>query len=142
MSRERIEYDLEVLRAYLDDPSWVVDSDDGEWIYVYTGTQGFTLQINIANFPYAPPPVFIDRMLYDRRGNPLDSPSHDCHTLQAKNGKTQICYYKPSMWVSDESLLMVYYLGALWCQAYWKWVTTGCGTIDDWIFQIRNGNCS
>lgn len=140
MDYERIEYELKVLKAW-NNPSWIEVSDDGRWVYAYTGENGFTLHIDVSNFPYAPPPVFIDRMLYDRRGNALDSPSHASHTLQAQNGKTQICYYRPSRWISDESLLMVYRLGVVWCQAYWKWLATGLETIDYWIDEIRNGNC-
>lgn len=139
MNRERLGLELEIMMRYLRNPSWIATNNTGNWLYVYTGEQNFTLHICLDRFPYAPPPVLIDRMLYDRIGCPLDSSSHDRHTLQAMDGKTQICYYNPTKWVSDESLWMVYNLGVLWCQAYWKWMTTGRGTIDGWIDRIRNG---
>lgn len=140
MNRERIEFELEVLRRLIN-PKWIEISDNNERLYLYTGEHQFTLQIYLGLFPYAPPPVFVDRMLYDRRGNPLDAPSHDCHTLQASDGRTQICYYKPSMWVTNETLWNVYRLGVLWCQSYWNWINTGIETIDYWIKQNKE-NCN
>lgn len=136
--RERIGFELQILRSYLD-PSWVFASDD-ERLFLFTGEHGLTVQIALEDFPYAPPQVVFDRMLYDPEGRPMDSPSHVNHTLPAVDGKTRICYYKPSRWRSDESLWMVYCLAILWLEGYRKWMTTGTNTIDFWIDRIRNEN--
>ena len=143
MDSERLNIELNVLQQFLH-PTWITyeNGTRGEWLYLYAPKgrgNDFTLQIDLRRFPYAPPPVFIDRMLYDRHGNPLDKPDHFCHTLESERGRTQICYYRPTAWQMDESLWMVYTLGSLWLQAYVKWVSSGRLTIDEWIDRIRKG---
>lgn len=85
----------------------------------------YTLHMELGCFPNDAPEVYVTRMLYDRRGNPLDSPSGDMHVLAAKNGWTRICHYGRESWTPNVSLFKVYVKCRLWLEMYELHLQTG-----------------
>ena len=85
----------------------------------------YTLRIELGDFPNDVPEVYVTKMLCDRRGNPLDSPSAEMHVLPAKNGLTRICHYGRESWTPKVSLFKVYVKCRLWLEMYELHLQTG-----------------
>lgn len=51
----------------------------------------YTLRMELDDFPNDVPAVYVTKMLHDKDGNPLDTPSAEMHVLTAKDGWTRIC---------------------------------------------------
>lgn len=85
----------------------------------------YTLRIELDMFPDSMPQVFVNKMLYDCNNNPLDTPSSTMHTLNSKNGCTQICHYGNSSWTNRVSLYKVYIKCRLWLEMYEAHLSSG-----------------
>lgn len=78
----------------------------------------YTLRIELDNFPNEIPKVFVNKMLYDKRGNALDDCSASMHTLSSEGGRTRICHYGYDSWTPRVSLYKVYIKCRLWLEMY------------------------
>ena len=85
----------------------------------------YTLRIELGDFPNDVPEVYVTKMLCDRWGKPLDSPSAEMHVLPAKNGLTRICHYGRESWTPKVSLFKVYVKCRLWLEMYELHLQTG-----------------
>ena len=85
----------------------------------------YTLRIELGDFPNDVPEVYVTKMLCDRRGNPLDTPSAEMHVLPSKNGWTRICHYGWESWTPKVSLFKVYVKCRLWLEMYELHLRTG-----------------
>lgn len=85
----------------------------------------YTLRIDLTDFPAQPPKAFVTHMLYDKNGDPLNSPSRLMHTLTAENGQTRICHYGPGAWTPWVSIFKVYVKCRLWLEMYEAHLRTG-----------------
>jgi hypothetical protein len=85
----------------------------------------YTLKIELANFPESVPRVFVTRMLYDAKSEPLDSPDSSMHTLRSENGCTQICHSGRNAWTNMISLYKVYIKCRIWLEIYEEHLRSG-----------------
>ena len=85
----------------------------------------YTLHMELGCFPNDVPAVYVTRMLYDRDGNPLDTPSASMHVLGSENGWTRICHYGGESWTVGVSLFKVYVKCRLWLEMYELHLQTG-----------------
>ena len=85
----------------------------------------YTLRMELGDFPNDVPEVYVTKMLCDRDGNPLDTPSAEMHVLPPKNGWTRICHYGWESWTPKVSLFKVYVKCRLWLEMYELHLQTG-----------------
>lgn len=86
----------------------------------------YVLRMELEDYPATKPEVYIEYMLKDCHGNPMDCSSSSNHTLSAHpNGWTQICHYHPDAWRPNMSLWMVYVRCVLWLNIYEQTLRTG-----------------
>lgn len=85
----------------------------------------YTLHISLEEFPYSVPKVFVTRMLKNRDGIEMNSPSASMHTLDSENGWTRICHYGHGSWTPAVSLFKVYIKCRLWLEMYEAHLRTG-----------------
>lgn len=87
----------------------------------------YTVRIDLADYPYAVPKVFISnpKPLRDRSGNALLNASHPMHTLTGENGCTRICHYGPSQWHPGVYLYQVVVKVRIWLEVYENHLKTG-----------------
>ncbi len=96
----------------------------------------YLLYFDLSVFPANKPNVYVERMLYDRNGRPMDGPSATNHTLNVHptNRWTQICHYHPDAWTTGVSLWLVYMKCTLWLNMYEQTLKTG----HDMDFYLRH----
>lgn len=86
----------------------------------------YVLRIEMENYPNQKPDAYVECMLTDCHGKPMNTASSPNHTLSPHpNGWTQICHYHPSAWRPDMSLWMVYVRCVLWLNIYEQTKRTG-----------------
>lgn len=85
----------------------------------------YTLYMELKAFPTSMPKVFVTRMLSDRAGNALDSPSGEMHTLTSEHGWTRLCHYGSESWTPEVSLYKIYVKCRLWLEMYELHLQTG-----------------
>lgn len=85
----------------------------------------YTLHMDLSDFPVQQPKVFVTRMLKNKMGVDLDSPSASMHTLTSENGWTRICHYGTNSWTPNVSLYKVYVKCRLWLEMYETHLRTG-----------------
>lgn len=86
----------------------------------------YVLRMELSGYPYQKPDAYVECMLRDCHGNPMNKASISNHTLNPhSNGWTQICHYHPSAWRPDMSLWMVYVRCVLWLNIYEQTLRTG-----------------
>jgi hypothetical protein len=123
MNRERYSLELQVLQQKLMPNLYrFFDMNTGS-PYVLLGARTnrgnvYTLRIELANFPESVPAAFVTRMLKDRNGNPLDSPSSSMHTLASEMGYTRLCHYGWNSWTPMVSIYKIYVKCRLWLEMY------------------------
>lgn len=87
----------------------------------------YTIYIELKDFPYSVPRVYVTQMLRNYRGEEMNSPSHSMHTLQAHPDRhwTQICHYDADEWEVGIPLLLVYIRAKMWLEIYEQHLRTG-----------------
>ena len=85
----------------------------------------YLLNFDLSQFPECKPKVYVQKMLYTKKGEPMNAPSHENHTLTPKNGWTQLCHYNDSCWTPDVTLWKVYLKCRLWIEMYRAHLRTG-----------------
>lgn len=86
----------------------------------------YVLRFTLQDYPNVKPNVYVECMLLDRRGNPMNSASRSNHTLQPLNGRwTQICHYHPDAWQPKLTLWLVYVRCLVWLNMYEQSKRTG-----------------
>lgn len=86
----------------------------------------YVLRMELYNYPNSKPCAYVECMLRDCHGNPMDNANSTNHTLTPHpNGWTQICHYHPDAWQPDMSLWMVYVRCVLWLNIYEQTLRTG-----------------
>lgn len=86
----------------------------------------YVLRMELEDYPDVKPNVYVECMLKDCHGDPMDGASSSNHTLSAHpNGWTQICHYHPDAWKKNMSLWMVYVRCVLWLNIYEQTLRTG-----------------
>lgn len=85
----------------------------------------YTIRVDLDKFPESIPKVFVTKMLKNKFGRDLNSPSHGMHTLSSEHGYTQICHYGSYSWRPDVSLNKVYLKCRVWLEAYEAHLQTG-----------------
>ena len=80
----------------------------------------YVLRMELEGYPNVKPNAYVECVLRDRNGNPMNSVSASSHTLSPHptKGWTQICHYHPDAWKPDMSLWMVYMRCVLWLNIY------------------------
>ncbi len=87
----------------------------------------YTVKIELANYPYDVPKVFITnpKPLYDYSRNAMLSASHPMHTLTGENGCTRICHYGFTQWHPGVYLYQVVVKVRVWLEVYETHLKTG-----------------
>lgn len=86
----------------------------------------YVMRFELQNYPNSKPNAYVECMLKDRKGNPMNSASMVNHTLAPHSkGWTQICHYHPDAWSPEMSLWMVYVRCVLWLNIYEQTLRTG-----------------
>ena len=92
----------------------------------------YTLQIDLDEFPFSVPKVFVRRMLLTRDGKPMNGASAAMHTLTSEHGWTRICHYGWDSWNPGVTLYKIYVKCRLWLEAYEGHIATG-RPLDHWL---------
>lgn len=129
MDSRRYQAELSVLNRKLAPNLFrFIDMDtDSPYVVIAARTnQGnvYTLRIELENFPQCIPPVYVLKQLYTKNGDPMPSYSGAMHTLECKNGWTQICHEGES-WTPNQSIYKVYIRCRLWLELYEAHLKTG-----------------
>lgn len=86
----------------------------------------YILRMDLQDFPNRLPCVYVETMLSDCHGNPMNSASKLNHTLKLHpNGWTQICHYRPDDWTPNQSLWLIYIRCVLWLNIYEQTLISG-----------------
>jgi len=85
----------------------------------------YTIRIELAEFPANIPRAFVTRMLRNKAGEEMDSPSASMHTLASENGWTRICHYGANAWTPYISVYKIYVRCRLWLEMYELHLQTG-----------------
>lgn len=85
----------------------------------------YTLRIDLRDFPTCIPKVFVQKMLYTKNGEPMNSCSASMHTLTSEHGWTRICHYGSNAWTPGVSIYKVYVKCRLWLEVYEQHLKTG-----------------
>ena len=130
MDRQRYLLELQVLGQKLPPNLYRFRDMNTSEPYVLLGARTnrgnvYTLRIDLANFPEDVPAVFVTRMLEDRNGTPLDSPSAAMHTLSSDHGFTRLCHYGWNSWTPMVSIYKIYVKCRLWLEMYELHLQTG-----------------
>lgn len=137
MTKDRYAMELQILQQKLPPNLYRFMDMDTAAPYLVVGARTnrgnvHTLRIELADFPLATPKVFVTRMLEDRAGRPLSSPSGAMHTLAAEHGRTRLCHYGRDSWTPMVSLYKIYVKCRLWLEMYELHLQTG-RTIDYYL---------
>ena len=130
MERRRFELERRVLTGHLGADLFKFFNVDSSNTYVELGTRTnsgniYTLHVELDNFPFDIPHVYVKRMLTDKDGNALDKPSSAMHVLSPKNGWTRICHYGSASWTPTVSIFKVFVKCRLWLDMYELHLQTG-----------------
>ena len=130
MERRRFEIERKVLAEHLGENLFKFFNVNSKDTYVEMCARTnrgniYTLHAELANFPFDIPRVYVKRMLADRDGNALDTPSGAMHVLASKNGWTRICHYGSSSWTPRVSIFKVFMKCRLWLEMYELHLQTG-----------------
>ena len=85
----------------------------------------YTLKIMLKKFPQEVPKVFLTRMLFDHRNQPLNEASAAMHVLRSENHCTRICHYGALAWTPNVTLYKIYIKCRLWLEMYELHLQTG-----------------
>lgn len=130
MERNRFERERQVLLGHLGANLFRFFNVDSSDTYVVMGARTnsgnvYTLRVELDDFPFDIPPVYVTQMLTDIDGNPLDEVSAEMHVLTPKNGRTRICHYGPASWTPAVSIFKVFVKCRLWLEMYELHLKTG-----------------
>lgn len=124
MTQERLNLEKAVIAHYMTNPSsYQFGNVYGERPYLRIVAQTnagnpYVLRIECPDYPNKKPEAYVECMLRDHNGHPMDTATGVNHTLSPKNGWTQICHYHPSAWKPNMSLWMVYMRCVIWLNIY------------------------
>lgn len=130
MDNARYQAELTVLRKKLPVNSYqFLDMDTAKpYVMMAARTNGgklYTLRIELSEFPTCIPRVYVNKMLYTKSGEPMNSPSGAMHTLTAANNRTCICHYGSNSWNMYVSIYKIYVKCRLWLEMYELHLQTG-----------------
>lgn len=132
MDQYRYEMEKQVLSFYMPNPNTFQFGNVGTsspYLRIAAQTNNnhvFVLNMDLTGYPESKPSVYVECMLKDCHGNPMNEASATNHTLSANSrGWTQICHYHPSAWRPDLSLWLVYLKCVIWLNIYEQSLKTG-----------------
>ena len=132
MDNQRRQLEEQVISHYMGGTKSFVFGDlhtDTPYLRIAARTNSgkvYVLRMELDNYPAKKPNAYVECMLRDCHGNPMNEPSSANHTLSPHvNGWTQICHYHPDAWRPDMSLWMVYVRCVLWLNIYEQTLLTG-----------------
>ncbi len=85
----------------------------------------YTLRVELKSFPNSVPKVFVTKMLKNKAGADMNSPSAAMHTLLSEHGWTRICHYGALSWTPNVSLYKIFIKCRLWLEMYEMHLDTG-----------------
>lgn len=139
MDAERLELEKSVIAHYMPNPNTYQFGNVNTavpYLRIVAQTnnhQMYVLRLEMRNYPYEKPSAYVECMLHDHTGRPMNEASAPNHTLSPHpNGWTQICHYHPSAWKPNMSLWMVYVRCVLWLNIYEQSLRTG-RTVDSYL---------
>lgn len=71
------------------------------------------------------PPYFFATYLWKKDWTRMTTANGTDHTYGSRDGYTQICHFKPSLWKGDNTLYQVVMKGLIWLEAYEAHLRTG-----------------
>ena len=106
MERNRFERERQVLLGHLGANLFRFFNVDSSDTYVVMGARTnsgnvYTLRVELDDFPFDIPPVYVTQMLTDIDGNPLDEVSAEMHVLTPKNGWTSVYAYDAEAFTTE-----------------------------------------
>ena len=132
MDAERQNLEEQVIRHYMSNPNsfaWGNLGTTKPYLRIAARTNSgkvYVLRIELQNYPSSKPNAYVECMLTDCHGRPMNSASSANHTLSPhSNNWTQICHYHPDAWRPDMSIWMVYVRCVLWLNIYEQTLRTG-----------------
>lgn len=131
MDLTRLQQEEQVIRHYMNGKQYQFGNiySDCPYLRIAARTNSskvYVLRIEMKGYPNVKPNAYVEMMLRDCHGKPMDSASSTNHTLSPHaNGWTQICHYHPSAWGPHMSLWMVYTRCVLWLNIYEQTLRTG-----------------
>jgi hypothetical protein len=132
MDTERKNLEEQVIRHYMSNPNsfaWGNLGTTKPYLRIAARTNSgkvYVLRIELQNYPSSKPNAYVECMLTDCHGRPMNSASSANHTLSPhSNNWTQICHYHPDAWRPDMSIWMVYVRCVLWLNIYEQTLRTG-----------------
>lgn len=130
ITQERYKLELAVLKHYLPSNIYVFKDMGTPLPYLLMAAKTnighvYTIRIDLDDFPNSIPKAFVTKMLRNKSGDALSSPSHAMHTLSSEHGYTRICHYGSESWTPNVSLYKVYIKCRLWLEMYELHLKTG-----------------
>ncbi|MCH5230324.1 MAG: hypothetical protein J1F43_00835 [Muribaculaceae bacterium] len=125
MDADRFNLERSVIANYMHNPSsYQFVNAAVPYLRIVAQTNGgtpYVLRIECPDYPNSKPNAYVECMLKDHNGNPMNSASATNHTLSPhSNNWTQICHYHPNAWKPNMSLWMVYVRCVIWLNIYEK----------------------
>lgn len=123
ITNDRLEKELSVLRRKIPKNAYKFMDLGTSKPYLLIGAKTkkgniYTIRIELDKFPEEIPKAFINKMLYNKSGEPMNGCSASMHTLDSEGGRTRICHYGTNSWNHFVSLYKVYVKCALWLDMY------------------------
>lgn len=131
--RTRLAHERQTLESYFhrDKVKWINPTHDTQVEVKVTcrNERCYTLRVYIVpDFPNACPSMVIVTpcgLLRRKDGSLLSVMNRNDHILSNKDGYTQICHFRPSMWRDNNTIFQVIIRGMTWLEAYELHLQTG-----------------
>ena len=130
--QQRLAFEKELLeKNFRCRVSWIDPTGDTkvEVRVTCTNDKQYTLGMYLpSDYPSSCPEMIVSSpscYLRKKNGDLMNSGDGNDHTYGSRDGCTQICHFRPSLWRDDNTLYQVVMKGLIWLEAYEALLRTG-----------------